>query len=190
MRDTLIGFLNSDSYRNTLANAAIAAFRAQNDPTCLGALQSVLKEREPQFTSLGLARGLETLGYLARNEEKKDTVRDFLLSYLQHRKRTVQLAAINALGALGDPRAIAVLETFTSAQKESPQRKAAEKAVALLGAAKKPSDEWRDLRNEVLELKKSNRELSQQLQDLKKKVEAAPALPADSGRRKSTGKGR
>jgi len=107
------------------------------------------------------------------------------LRYVNHRKRSVQLAAINALGTLGDPKAIAVLETFATARKESPERDAADRAIASLRSAKKPSDEWRDLRNEVLDVKKENRELKKQIEELKKRTDALDTKPADKKTRKT-----
>jgi HEAT repeat protein len=117
------------------------------------------------------------VAYLARNEEKKEGVRDFLLGYVNHRKRSVQVASINALGTLGDPTAIPALETFSRADKDSPQREAADKAIAALRAARKPNDEWKDLRSEVLDLKKENREIRQQLDELKKKIDLPERKP-------------
>ena len=87
------------------------------------------------------------------------------------------------MGALGDETALPALETFTRAAKNSPERQAAERAVAALRAARKPNDEWKDLRTEVLDLKKDNREIKQQLEELKKKLElpgrTPDAKPAD-----------
>jgi HEAT repeat protein len=92
---------------------------------------------------------------------------------LSSRKKTVQLASISALGTLGDPKAIAVLQKFANARKESREREAADRAIATLRASKKPADEWRDLRNEILELQKANREMRKDLDDLKKKSETS-----------------
>ena len=191
LREKLLSWLNSDSYRNHVADAAISAIRVQADPSYIGPLQKTLTERETAFTGHGFGRGLETLAYLARHEEKKDEVREFLLRYVNSRKRSVQLAAINALGTLGDPKALGPLETFAQAKKGDRVREAADRAIPAIRAARKPSDEWRDLRNEVLEVKKENRELKTQLQDLKKQIEQkAPASP-DKPRRSTTGgKGR
>jgi aminopeptidase N len=175
VREALLRLLKSESYRNTLADAAIGAIRAQDDPSYLEPLRKALEERQADFTSSGFGAGLETLAHLARNQENKDAVREFLLGQVQHRTRRVQLAAIRALGNLGDPKALAVLETFVAAPKESPEREAADRALAALRAVKKPNDEWRDLRNEVLDLKKANREMRNELEQLKKKVEAGVA---------------
>jgi aminopeptidase N len=177
-RAKLLEYLDSDSYRNTVANAAVGAIRAQDDVSYIEPLRDCLQKKEEAFTTGGFIRGLDTLAWLARNEEKKDTVREFLVARLNHKKKSVQVAVINALGTLGDPKAIAVLETFTSAPKESRERTAAEKVVADLRAAKKPSAEMGTLRTEVLALQKENRELRKEFDDLKKKVEAALPKPS------------
>ena len=89
VREALIKSLNSASYRNEVANAAIAGMRSQDDPAYLPPLLEALSKREELFTSRGFGQGLETLVYLARNEEKKDNVREFLLGYVISKKRPV-----------------------------------------------------------------------------------------------------
>jgi HEAT repeat protein len=139
-------------------------------------LLATLGSGETNFTSGGFGAGLRALGYLARHEEKRNAVREFLVARVNHPKRNVQRSAIAALGDLGDPKAIAVLETFTHAAKESPERRAAEKAIADIRAARKPSDDLHDLRDEVTGLQKENRDLRKSVDDLKKKMDAT--LPA------------
>jgi HEAT repeat protein len=80
---------------------------------------------------------------------------------------------MNGLGTLGDPKAIPALEKFSTAAKDSPQRVAAGRAVFDLRAARKPIDDFKNLRQEVLDLQKANRELRKELDELKRKVEAA-----------------
>ena len=186
VRETLLRYLNSESYRNSLADAAINAIRAQDDPAYLAPLRECLAKREAEFSRQGLTRGLDTLAYLARNQEKKDVEREFLIRYLPHKKRNVPVAAINALGTLGDPKAIAVLETFAKAGKESPERSAAERAIASLRAARKPVDDFHSLRNEVIDLKKENRDLRKEMDDLKKKSARCqrPAAPQPKSKSK------
>jgi len=136
------------------------------------------------LTSPGLGRGLETVAYLARNEEKKDVEREFLLRHLNEKRRSVQLAAINALGTLGDASAIPVLQTFATAAKGVPEQTAAERAVAELRAGRKPVDDFKNLRQEVLDLQKANRDLRKDLDDLKKKLDAAPSTPPPPPKKK------
>lgn len=172
VRARLLEYLESDSYRSILADAAISAIRAQDDAGYIEPLLNVLQRKDKTFTTGVFTRGLETLAWLARNEEKKDAVREFLVAHLNNKKNRVQLSAIVALGTLGDPKAIAVIEKFTGAPKDTPERGAAEKALANLRDAKKPSAELGTLRNDVLSLQKENRELRKDLDALKKKIEA------------------
>lgn len=184
VREELIKFLDSQSYRNELAGAAISGLRLQDDPAGIAPLLDTLSRREADFTSSGLAQALGALAYLARNEEKKDKVRDFLVARVNDKRRTVQLASINALGTLGDPAALGVLEKFATASKTSPQRAAAERAVATLRAGRKPVDDFKNLRQEVLDLEKANRELRKDLDDLKKKIEAGHPAPTGPSTRR------
>ena len=52
-------------------------------------------------------------------------------------------------------------------------RPQAEKAIAALRAVNKPSDNLKDLRQEVLDVQKENRRLNKELTDLKNRVEAS-----------------
>ena len=182
-REELLKFLDSQSYRNELAGAAISGLRLQDDPSGIAPLLATLTRTETNFTSHGFAQGLTALAYLARNEEKKDKVRDFLVAHVNDKRRTVQLASLNALGTLGDPAALGVLERFATASKSSPEQAAAERAVASLRAARKPVDDFKNLRQEVLDLQKENRDLRKDVDDLTKKSEASrPAAAATSTR--------
>jgi aminopeptidase N len=176
-KEQLAKFLKTDSFRNELADAAIAGMRLQDDPGFISPLLQTLKEREAAFTSRGFGQGLSTLAYLSRNEEKKSDVRDFLESYVNSSKRSVQRAALGGLGTLGDPQAIAMLERFTTAGKQNPERAIAERAISELRTGRKPSDDFKNLRQEVLDLEKSNRELRKELETLKKKIEVSKPAP-------------
>jgi len=187
VHDALIKFLNSESYRNELAAAAIGGIRSQDDPVYIAPLLENLTEHRDSYTSRGYAQGLSVVAYLARNEEKKDVVRKFLMDHVNDEKKTVQRAAISALGTLGDPQAIAVLQTFATASKETPERSAAERAITDLRSGRKPVDDFKNLRQEVLELQKTNRELRKELDTLKKTTEAkAGTTPTDKAKKKGS----
>jgi HEAT repeat protein len=164
-----------------VADAAIAAMRAQADPTFVAPLLEALEQREKEFTSGGFAGALGTLAWLARNEEQKATVREFLIRQTNHPRRQIQRAALAALGDLGDPQGLAVLKTFAGAAKDSPERQAAEKAIASLRAGRKPADDLGELRGEVLGLQKENRELRQSVEDLKLKF-TETTKPTEAGK--------
>ena len=174
---TLLTYLRSDSFRNILAEAAIEAMRAQDDPSFITPLLETLQTREAAFTSDGFATGLGVLAHLARHAEDREAVRTFLARQTYHPKSRVKRAALAALGTLGDPKALAVVETFTRAGQESPERKAAQDAVAKLRAARRPADEFRALRDEVLGFRKEARELRAEIESLRNQVKelAAPS---------------
>jgi aminopeptidase N len=176
--ETFLRYLRSCSYRNGLAEAALSALRAQDHSPSVAPVLDVLQTRADEFTTIGFCQGLDTLAWLARHEPNKSPVREFLLLHLEHPKDRVKLAAIAALGVLGDAKAIAPLDTFTALPKDSSERAAAEKAVAALRDTLKPGAELGSLRNEVLTLQQENRDLRKDLQDLKKKYEALPSAVA------------
>ena len=178
VRETLLRFLDSTSYRNALANAAVRAMRAANDPAYLEPLRENLKAHESAYTSRGFANGLDALASLARDrDDRRDGVREFLLGYVNHPRRTIRLGAINALGALEDPRAVPVLEKYSLALRGSPEQSAAANAIRSIAAARRAVEGLGDLRNTVLELQKANGELRRDLKTLEKKLDALAPKP-------------
>ena len=92
------------------------------------------------------------------------------MSQLNERKR---LAAIEALGDLGDAKAIVSLEKFMSNAEDSPERKNAATAIEKLRVGRKPVDDFKNLRKEVTDLRKANQDMAKQMEALKKRFEAA-----------------
>jgi aminopeptidase N len=181
VRETLLAALKSESYHQVLAEAAIAAMRAQDDASYVPPILEILRPTPLAFSTWGYSRGLNSLGWLERNEATKDTVREFLLSQLQNKREGVRLGAIEALEKLGDPKAIAALETWTSGPPETREYSAAEKAVAALHDTRKPSVELGALRSEVMGLQKENRELRQEVNSLKRQFETLSSrLPTNT----------
>jgi aminopeptidase N len=170
---TFLKYLVSDSYHNRLANAAIEAMRAQDDPKYIPDIRNALKAHEKSFTTPGFAQGLEALGYLARNEKEKDAHREFLASFLNDKREGIQIGAISALGLLEDPKASSLLQPFAASLNDSPQRTHAERALNNIRYNNRPHDNNRILHDEVSDLQKSNRELKKDLDDLRKLFEAA-----------------
>jgi hypothetical protein len=135
----------------------------------------MLQQRGKTLSSRTIALGLDTLASLSRDSENKDDVRVFIASYANDLRQNVKLAAINALGTLRDERALPILDRLATAQKTSPERTAAERAIEAIRTGRKTQLEAGDVRREVLDLQKQNRELRKDLDGLKKKVDAAAA---------------
>lgn len=192
-RQAILTYLRSDSYRNTLAAAALRAIRTLDDSSFIPHVMETLGRDEARFTSRGFASGLETLARIARNEDDKTEVRRFLLGYVNHRRETVQLGVISALGTLGDPKAIPVIETFCG---DEPYDRIERRAKSALEALRQKKDlvpgEIVELRKVVDDLKKQTEKLKEEVEDLKKQAKAkaeaatasdenAPPEPSDSG---------
>lgn len=174
----LVATLHRDSYRNHIADAAVRAMRAQDVPSYIQPLLQQLRESESRFTSDGFGRGLETVAYLARNEDYREPVRQLIASHLNHPKEKIRVEAIKALGTLEDPRSLPLLESYPVEPSERPENKAAAEAVTKLNGKKPQSKEVNDLRKEILDLQKKLGDLRKEFDALEKKVE--PEKPEKS----------
>ena len=166
--------LESTSYRHQLADAAVSALRTQDDPRAINTLLEALRKDADKFTSRGYGQALRALAYLARNEAVKSPIRRFLTEHCNPPTPRVKQAAIEALGDLGDSKAIAVLEKFARGREGSLEKSKAEKAIEKLRAGRKPVDDFKNLRQEVGELKKANDALEKKLDDLIKRYDSSP----------------
>ena len=186
--DLLLPLLQSHSYRNSLADSAIAGMRAQDDTVYLAPLQQILEQRRDDFMTRGFTTALDTLGYLARHEEKKDAVLQFLSGFVNDKNPMIRASAIKALGTLQDPRAVPLLQTFASAGKTTPEQPVAQAALDAIRAARPAGDNLIELRDTVLDLQKENRQMRQDLDDLRKKLDLRPAPPSAKAKSSSATK--
>ena len=182
VRQNLLQALDTVSFRNVVADAAIQVMRLKDDPAFIQPIHETLRDKEAHFTTVSLGKGLQAVAWLARNSENKAQLREFLLHHLKSQKSRLRLAAINSLGVLGDMKALPVLETFASADKASPERNAAEKAVAALRDLKPPSAEL-GTRGELLKLQNESRTLRKEVDNLNKKLDALAPQPAQKNGR-------
>lgn len=172
-RRLIIKYLRSVSYRNQLADAAVRAIRMLDDARYISPLQRILAEREQQFMSWRFVQALDTLAHIARNEEDKTQVRNFLADYANHPKEWIQMGAIRALGTLGDPKAIPIVETFAVDEpKDRPQRFAKRALEQLQQRKQLVPEEIIQLRKTVDDLRKEADKLKDDLEDIKKRLEA------------------
>ncbi len=100
-------------------------------------------------------------------------MRKFLEGYVNHPDRSVRVGAISALGTLGDPKAMAVLQTFARDQPRDNVERTAKDALAQLQEQKKlVPEEVIELRKVVDDLKKDTKKLTDELDRIKKRLDA------------------
>jgi aminopeptidase N len=193
--EALLRVLHSDSYKQRVAVAAFSAVQRQEDPGFVKPLMELLSSQEQSFNSDDFVKGLTTLAYIDRYEKPRDEVRNFVSRYLNHKRESMQIGAIRALGSLEDPEALAALQTFADSASDTPQQREAQWAISSIRWNNKPNDNLKDMRQEVLDLHKASREQKRELEELKKRLEAyekrgrasaksAKGAPALSGRGK------
>ncbi|HMJ91571.1 MAG TPA: M1 family aminopeptidase [Candidatus Acidoferrum sp.] len=172
-RAALLRHLAADSWRQHLAETAITAMRAKDDPSFIEPIREVLSRKGNEFSGRGgFANVVNSLAFLAREQENKDSVRELLLGFANNPRESTRVGAIIALGTLRDERALPALERFASIAKNSPESAAAEKSIEAIRTDRKSSAEVGALRRELLELQKQSRDLRKEFDTLKSKLDA------------------
>jgi HEAT repeat protein len=173
VRQVLLDYLESQSYRERLAMGVVEAIDKLKDPYFITPLQETLSKREHEFRSWEFSRALVTLAKIASDEEDKTNVCNFLAGYVNHKKERIAAGAIQALGELGDAMAIGVVETFSGDDEGDHIQRTAKKALKKLREEKElVPDEISELREVVDELRKESQKLKDELEDLKRRLEA------------------
>jgi len=174
-------YLKSTSYRNELAEAAIRAIGQLDDPSYIGELTAMLEDAGPS-TEWRFGSGLTTLGRIARNEDDRTAVREFLAGFVNHPNDYIAGSALTALGTLGDPQAIPIVETFQGTEPRNSKQRRAQRALEALREKKLlVPEEITELRKVVDELKDETKKLKEELEEMKKRDDAkAPAESTDS----------
>ncbi len=176
-RAAVLEHLHSSSWREHLAETALAVIKARHDPLFIEPLHAAVTQRAAEFPSRTLGVALDTIASLAREQENKDSVRKLITGFVNHPRESVRVAAINALGTLRDDRALPIVERLAAAQKDLPERGAAERAIETIRGARQASLDAKDLRQEVLDLQKQSRDLRRELDALKNKLDAGAGKP-------------
>ncbi len=160
--------LDSTSYSEQIASAAITALKAQDDGASAPFILSRLKREPENFITRDYADALNALAFLSRKAENRGEVRNFLVEHLSHPKQQLRTAAAQALGTLGDPSAIPVLEPLTrvATPYNDPVREAAAKSVQSLQNALESPVELRNLWQRIQDLEKRNETQDKELKRL------------------------
>lgn len=171
---TLENALQTPSYRDRIVDSALSAIKHTQNPKWIPQLLAFARRRATESPLLSSTQILllETLAELGRHQTDKKTVRDHLIGQLDSPREKVRVSAIAALGALGDPQTLALVESFTRMNAEKPEKSAADKALEKIRSERNAGPEVAGIRSEILELQKQNGEMRKQMETLQKKLEA------------------
>jgi hypothetical protein len=164
-------WLSKASHQDTLADAALAALGATEDPAVLDTLLSWTKPEKPRSRRAAAVRGLALLAKSKRlKDEQRQQIVKTLLAALESDDQFSRVAAIRALPELGPlaTSALPLLDKMAQEQSRSGLRRiikeAADRIRAQSGAgAPAEASELNRLREEVKRLEREQEELRKRL---------------------------
>jgi aminopeptidase N len=154
--------------RRAVRTAAFAALAARDDPR---SYEAVIRLAQPGGDELR-DQAIRVLGRLGRHEGLRDRTRTALTAWLDDPDGSSQEAAAAALGALGDPRAIADLERVYASVRRAGVRRAAREAVEAIRRPEDPKSATAALVERLAAIEKHNQEMEKKLKELSDKLEA------------------
>ncbi|MCA9139357.1 MAG: HEAT repeat domain-containing protein [Planctomycetales bacterium] len=166
-QEMLMNLLESESFDNEIAGAAISAIGKLNVPELTAPLLSVLQKRHQDFSSRDFGRGLVTLAKTAKTLDDKTDVFEFLSAQTGDLRSSVKASALDALGKLGDKRAESIIDSFTQSGDQRVAN-AAKRAIGELNDSKPMvASEIIELRKMVTDMKRATEKLESELKELK-----------------------
>ncbi|HEY3243927.1 MAG TPA: M1 family aminopeptidase [Phycisphaerae bacterium] len=172
--DLLLSSARTDSYRDRIRQAAISALGelADADPAgldvCLEIAASAQRDRSR-------SSAIAALGKFGKHAELKERIADFLLPLLSESDDRLVRAAVDALGELGDERALPPLRTLRESTRNnatagpsglSDLREAAGRAVDRITKKQEETKAVQSLRDELEALRKTKDELLERVKTL------------------------
>lgn len=168
--------LKSGSFRNELLVAAIEAMGKQKAPAWSEVMMKAIVAQEAGFTSQGLGASLKQLASVSHhieNSRARKSIEQFLRHYVEHPKRQVRIAAIEALGKLADSRSIPLLESLANEERRDAVSKTATSALQeVRERAPLIPQELTEIRKTLKTLQEESNKLRDELDEFKSKEEA------------------
>jgi aminopeptidase N len=166
--------LASQSFSNERAIAALFAIADMNDPTMAPAVIKFIRQRGGEIDARELAQGFLTLASISQRGQRRTTALEFLSEYLSDPRTPLNALAVEALGQLHDPRARTLIEPFAAEGQNDRLIASAKRALAILDQQGEfVPGEVGELRREVRELRTSQADLQNALDEMKSKSTAA-----------------
>jgi aminopeptidase N len=163
----VVDLLGKESRRQVISGAVIGTLRAQDREEAAPAVLARLRAAGGGFETRAYAQALDDLAFLARKQPAPDEVIEFLGGHLTHPRERFRSAAAKALGTLGHPRGLALLNPLTGTRKpfRDPVRDAAERAIREIESRRSGAPQVEGLIERIQAQQK-------RLEDLEKKLEA------------------
>jgi len=168
----LLKELSTDSLFQRRSVSAMRAMQKQRDPVYIAPIRERLESDGHLYESNDVGGALAVIATLASEEDEKDSVRSFIMSYLSSPKERIMIGAVNALASLNDPQAIAALEALNSGKPDSPKRKAVQKALTSLKSSDKQDANIKSLREDFLKIQEANEKMQKEFEEMKKRLDA------------------
>ena len=172
LKTILLTSLRNKSPQERVAGAAIRVISDLADPVYVTPLLEYLMTGQTRVPAGVFRSGLGALAKAAHGLTDRTIVREYLAGKTSHPKTRLRSAAIQALGTLGDTKAIPVLTRLAAGHSDHPDRKAAEAALSKLRSKQAPERQLKQLHESIKDLRQSESKLKSELQDLRKKFEA------------------
>ncbi|MFN3151878.1 M1 family aminopeptidase [Bremerella sp.] len=173
--------LDKPSFRNEIAEAAVAAMQKSGSSQYVPDLAEQVSQHSGNYTTRGLANLLKSLATLSDEKEEKLQSLQQIAPHLNDARDDVQKGAIEALGKLGLEEARPILQAYADASHNEELSKAAQGALAALTKDSTPQPtELIELRKQMQDLEKSNDSLKEKLDELEKKLEATEEVEKKS----------
>jgi aminopeptidase N len=147
---------------------AFSSLRALGDTN---AYPAVLAMAQPARGDELRGNAIRLLGRLGRADELRQSARATLTAWLEDPDRPAQLAAIDALGELGDPRSLPDLERLRGGALAE-VRNSAEAAIAALRRPEEPRRSFDSIAERLDTLEKQNQELQRKLKTFSDRLDA------------------
>jgi aminopeptidase N len=189
--ERLLPLLDRPSWNETIRAGVFAGLGALGDPRCVDTLTAWLDRSKPQDARMGAANGLRILATTRRIEgEAQARAVDALIAALDDPWELVVFAAIGALAAWGDQRAIPALRRLVDRSPDERAVRGARMAIRTLQQGRAAGDEARQLRKDLEELRQRNRELTGRLEALEARSNGANGRAASANGAEANGAGK
>jgi aminopeptidase N len=165
----LIALVDSTSWQDMVAAAAIQALRSRDETSALPQILKKLAASRNTMTSRAYSVALDDAAFLARNQPEPKDLFMLLAADLQSPREGLRVAAAKALGTLGQPVGVQYLKPLTAGKKpfKDPVKEAAEASLTKIQSKEVGSPALEKVWAELQSLKEKNTSLEKELKKLK-----------------------